>query len=76
MSLENTIAEVLRHHRKQKGLSQEQLALLSGLDRSYISLIERGKRQPTLNTIFQISKALEVSPSKLVQEIEQRNENT
>ncbi|MBS0015873.1 MAG: helix-turn-helix transcriptional regulator [Arthrospira sp. SH-MAG29] len=60
----------VRDLRKQKGLSQEQLAELSGLHRNYIGGIERGERNVALLNIIRIARALEVSPSKLFQEIE------
>ncbi|MBP7509518.1 MAG: helix-turn-helix transcriptional regulator, partial [Prolixibacteraceae bacterium] len=42
------------------------------LDRTYISLLERGLRQPTLTTIFKISSALKIRPSKLIEIIESK----
>ncbi|WP_397386637.1 helix-turn-helix domain-containing protein [Paenibacillus roseipurpureus] len=61
---------MLKKHRIDNNFSQEELAFNSGLDRTYISMLERGKRQPTLTTIFSISKALNVSPSLLIKEVE------
>lgn len=45
--------------RKARGFSQEELASRCGLDRTFISMIERGKRTPTLSTIIKLSIALE-----------------
>jgi len=61
---------IVRQLRTQKGLSQEKLADLCELDRTYISLIERGLRQPTLKTIFRIAFSLGISPSELIQHVE------
>ena len=61
---------VLAHIRKQAGLSQEKLAELAGLDRTYISLLERGLRQPTLSTIFELAKALDTNPSDIIGRLE------
>ncbi len=47
-------------------MSQQELSLNTGLDRTYISLLERGKRQPTLKTLFLVASALGVRPSELV----------
>ncbi|OME66135.1 hypothetical protein BSK65_22960 [Paenibacillus odorifer] len=57
-------------------LTQEALAYQCNLDRTYISLLERGLRRPTLNTIIVISESLNIKPSEIVQEVEQLlNEN-
>jgi len=61
---------ILRSIRKSKGFSQEKLAFDANLDRTYISLLERGQRMPTLETIFKIAEALEFSPSELIMKIE------
>jgi transcriptional regulator with XRE-family HTH domain len=50
----------LRLLRESKGISQEELAARAGLDRSYISLVERGRRSPTVNTLIKISTVLAV----------------
>jgi len=56
----------LRELRKQKGLSQEDLAFKSGLHRTYISDIERGSRNLSLQNIVKIAKALGVAPKTLL----------
>ncbi len=61
MTDETAFGVVLRLLRTKAELSQEELALESGLDRSFISLLERGLRQPTLKTIFQLVDTLGVS---------------
>lgn len=62
--------QVLRELREEKKLSQEKLAEYCDLDRTYISLLERGLRQPTITTVFSLSKALDIQPSTLVQIVE------
>lgn len=62
--------EVLRRYRSQKNISQEQLAFLAGVDRTFISRLERGIRQPTLTTLIGIGQALEVPAADLVREAE------
>jgi transcriptional regulator with XRE-family HTH domain len=57
--------EAIRGIRKQRGVSQESLALKCGLDRTYISGIERGTRNPSLTNILKIAAALQVSPSEI-----------
>ena len=71
-SIERAFGEVIRELRKAALLSQEELAHLSGLDRSYISLIECGHKQPTLLTIFELAKALNKSPSNILLEVESK----
>lgn len=51
--------------RLAKGISQEELGALANLDRTYISGIERGKRNVSLKNILQIATALGVTPSEL-----------
>lgn len=65
---------VLRDIRKEKGLSQESLALEADLQRNYISLIERGINQPTITTIFKLATALGVKPSVIVARTEERTD--
>lgn len=50
------------------GLSQERLALESGVDRTFVSMLERGIRQPSLSTIFALCEPLEKKPYDLVAE--------
>jgi transcriptional regulator with XRE-family HTH domain len=59
----------VRKVRQQKGFSQEELALESGLDRSYIGGVERGERNISLVNLFKLSKALSVSPSTLLEDV-------
>ncbi len=51
----------LRSHRKRLGLSQEALANLCGLHRTEISLLERSKRSPRLDTIVNLTRGLQLS---------------
>ena len=57
---------VLRALRAERGLSQEALALEAGIQRNYISLIERGVNQPTITIIFKLAAALEMKPSQVI----------
>ncbi len=70
MELEEAFSKVLKKYRLDKGLSQEELAHRCELDRTFISLLERGKRNPTLKTIFSICTTLEISPSDLIEKVE------
>jgi len=56
-----TIGESIRFLRQQNGLSQEQLALISGINTSYIGQIERGEKNPTIKTLEKVAAALKTT---------------
>lgn len=56
----------VRHHRKLKGMSQEQLALEAGMERSYVSDLERGTRNPSVRALGRLAEALGVQPHMLL----------
>ena len=56
-------------HRRAKGLSQEALAEKADLDRTYLSDIERGVRNPGIKNVILIAKALGITPSDLMKGI-------
>ena len=62
----------VRELRKQKGLSQEALALACNLDRTYIGGVERGERNISLINIHKIASAIGVSPSEFFTDAERR----
>ncbi len=70
MSIEVIFGNNLRKFREHMGISQEELSFRSNLDRSYISLLERGRRKPTINTIFALAEQLNVTPSEMVRRVE------
>jgi transcriptional regulator with XRE-family HTH domain len=69
-SLTERFGGLLAELRKSKNLSQAQLGIDCDLDRTFISLLERGERQPSLSTIFKLAKALGVSASSMLKELE------
>lgn len=69
--LEVKFGKILRKIRLSKGYSQQKLAFLSNLDRTYISLLERGLRKPTIETIFKLASALDIKPSFIIKELEE-----
>lgn len=54
---------LVRKYRKERNMSQEQLALLCNMDRSYLGRIERGEVNPTLEKIYELAIALRMHPS-------------
>ncbi len=64
--------DVIKDHRLKAGLSQEGLALEAGVDRTFVSRLERGLRQPTITTVMALGEALGVSAADLVKETEKR----
>ncbi len=66
MDLVRIFGENVRKARKVKGLSQEELALDTGIKRSYISDLERGTRNPTVRAVGRLAIALGVKPEELL----------
>ena len=70
MEISNAFGKALRDQRVKAGLTQEQLGLEADLRRTFVSLLELGQQQPTITTIFKLSKALNLLPSELISEVE------
>jgi len=66
MDMRKLVGDNVCRIRKEKGLTQEQLSELSGLSQQYISDLERGKRNPTIVTIYELAMALKVGHLELV----------
>ncbi|WP_335339733.1 helix-turn-helix domain-containing protein [Sphingobium sp. TKS] len=56
--------------RKERGFTQERFAETSGFTQQYVSDLERGRRNPTVVTLFHLASALGVTPSDLVAELD------
>lgn len=67
------LGQAVRSHRERRGLSQEQLAFEVELDRTYISGIERGIRNPTIATLLRVTDALDVTISALLRAAERES---
>lgn len=76
MPLAPRIGRVIRKYRESAGLSQEGLAEGSGLHRTYISLVERGRRNISVDALSQIAEALGVYPSRLMADAEKEPETS
>lgn len=60
------LAANLRLARQQQGLSQEDLASIAGIDRTYVSGIERGVRNPTITVLARFAEALKTTSARLL----------
>ena len=70
MTIEKAFGYALKKLRNERGFSQEKLALISGFHRTYISLLERGEKSPSLNTLEKLSQALGITLEEFVKFIE------
>lgn len=62
---------MIKRIRSEKGLTQEELAHDSDLDRSYMSDFESNKKGPSLFAVFKLAKGLQIEPEDLVKEIKE-----
>ena len=72
-SLSKLFGSAVRARRNAAGISQEKLAERSGLHPTYVSMIERGVRNPTLEVASRIAKALKVGLAPLIKDVEKRS---
>ena len=71
-SVSAAFAKVLKREREARSLSQEALAHRAGIHRTYVGLIERGLRKPTIEVGYALARALGTTLSELVREAERR----
>jgi transcriptional regulator with XRE-family HTH domain len=67
---EKAIGQAIREIRLEREMSQEQLAFECGFDRTYISLMERGIRSPTVRSLVKLASVLNVRPSEVLARME------
>lgn len=72
MTIEKAVGRELQFCRTKKGISQENLGFEASLHRTYISLIERGLKSPTINTVVRLCAALEIAPDEFLKHVMQR----
>ena len=68
---ERAFGKALQEIRKAREFSQERLALTARLDRTYVSLVERGLRSPTIRTLVLLADVLDVQPHEIVRRMEE-----
>lgn len=66
--LRDVLARNMRRFRAARGISQEALAYECGINRTYLSGVERSERNVSIDNIARIAKGLRVAPSKLLEE--------
>lgn len=71
MDMRRLVGRNVRRARSERGLTQEQFAERSGFTQQYISDLERGRRNPTVVTLFELASALSVEHVELVRPDEQ-----
>jgi transcriptional regulator with XRE-family HTH domain len=71
--LSRAFAEIVREQRGRKGLSQEALAEAADIHHTYVGLLERGKRIPTIQVAERIANALGRKLSSLIEEAERKS---
>lgn len=72
MDMRRLVGRNVTRIRRQKRLTQEQLAIASGFSQQYISTLEAGTRNPTVITLYELANALGVSHVDLVMPIRGR----
>jgi transcriptional regulator with XRE-family HTH domain len=72
VELPDAFGQVLRDYRKRKGWSQMKLAMEAGMHLNALGNLERGLHNPSLQTIFLLCQALEVSMTKFMASVEAR----
>ena len=60
------VVRLLKAEREKRSISLNALAQKAGVNRQTVAFIERGLRNPTLNTLFRLTSALEVEPEKII----------
>lgn len=66
------LAAEIKHRRALLSINQEELAFRTGVHRSFIARVEVAETQPSLSVLFDLAKALECSPSALVEGVHER----
>jgi transcriptional regulator with XRE-family HTH domain len=66
MDMRKLVGRNVKRIRQEKGVTQEQLAELSGFSQQYISGLEQGRRNPTIVSIYELATALGVGHMELV----------
>ncbi len=72
LEITKTLGEVIRDHRRARGLSQEEFGEVAGMHRTYVGMVERGEKNITLANLVKVSQALDITASELIRQAEGR----
>lgn len=75
-TVRSMLGNEIRKAREVAGISQEALAFRAGVHRTYVSLLERNKKSPTLDTLFRLCDALGIKASTLLARVEKSRRGT
>jgi len=75
MDITHELGMRIRHYRKAQKITQEQLAEISGLHPTYVGQLERGEKNATIESIYKIALGLNISISKLFEDMEAIDNN-
>lgn len=70
MEIKKRVGLLIREQRKLRGWSQEELSFRAGKHRTFVSSIERGTKNATVNSVHAIAKAMELTVSELLEGLE------
>jgi transcriptional regulator with XRE-family HTH domain len=70
------LGEELKRARETAGMTQEQVAIVAGIDRAHLSLLEIDHKSPTVDTLVRICRALGVPASEILSRVERSEEAT
>ncbi|WP_137939907.1 helix-turn-helix transcriptional regulator [Chitinivorax sp. B] len=71
MESEAAFGQVLRRLRKERNLTQEALALEANVQRTYVSMLERGQNSASIRMVFKLAPLLGVRPSEILAQVEE-----
>lgn len=69
MDMRKLVGSNFARLRREKGLTQEEVEALSGFSQQYLSSLERGRRNPTVITLYELAQALDVSHVELIRPV-------
>ncbi|MEH7846042.1 helix-turn-helix domain-containing protein [Rhizobium laguerreae] len=69
MDMRKLVGSNFARLRREKGLTQEEVEVRSGFSQQYLSSLERGRRNPTVITLYELAQALDVSHVELVRPV-------